>query len=136
MGYIVMPFIAWFVAGSTKFFLNSIKAKELAFRQIGYGGLPSTHSSIVSSVAMLIALKEGADTPAFSVAIALAFIVILDAYSLRRAVGMHAQAINRLNGSAEFVSHLREGMGHTRLQIAAGVAVGVISALVVQAVGL
>jgi acid phosphatase family membrane protein YuiD len=85
--YVLTPFLAWLVAGLLKFSINSIKAKQLAFGLIGYGGLPSNHSAIVTSMAALIAMKEGLGHPAFGVAITLAFIVILDASSLRRQVG-------------------------------------------------
>lgn len=123
--YALTPFLAWLVAGISKFIFNSIKVKQLAFGLIGYGGLPSNHSAIVSSMAALIALKEGIGHPAFGVAITLAFIVILDANSLRRQVGRHAVAINKLAAGASDHHALRERMGHTRLEIAAGFAVGI-----------
>ena len=125
--YLITPFIAWLVAGILKFIINTIRAKRFAFDLIGYGGLPSNHSAIVSSVAALIALKEGVNTPAFGVAIALAFIVILDASSLRKQVGKHAEAINQLNSAAHIHSsnRLRERMGHTRLEIFAGILTGI-----------
>lgn len=126
--YALTPFLAWLVAGATKFTINSIKAKKLAFGLIGYGGLPSNHSAIVSSMTALIALKEGIGHPAFGAALTLAFIVILDANSLRRQVGKQAETINKL--AAEALDHqpLRERMGHTRLEIAAGIAVGIVVA--------
>lgn len=123
--YAVTPFLAWLIAGGLKFVINSIKARQLAFGLIGYGGLPSNHSAIVSSMAALIALKEGIGHPAFGVAITLAFIVILDANSLRRQVGKHAAAINKLAVESSDHQALRERMGHTRLEIAAGIAVGI-----------
>lgn len=123
--YLVTPFLAWLVAGILKFLINSLKARRLAFDLIGYGGLPSNHSAIVSSIAMLIALKEGINIPAFGVAIALAFIVILDASSLRRQVGKHAEVINHLNSmTTNSPILLRERMGHTRIEIFAGVITG------------
>ena len=121
--YLITPFAAWLVAGITKFIVNSIKAKQLAFGLIGYGGLPSNHSAIVSSMVFLIALKEGITHPAFGVAITLAFIVLLDANSLRQQVGKHAKAINSLQADTE-IKPLRERMGHTRIEILAGVIVG------------
>jgi acid phosphatase family membrane protein YuiD len=132
--YAFTPFIAWFVAGTLKFIINTIRAKQLAFGLVGYGGLPSNHSAIVSSMAALIALKAGIAEPAFGVAVTLAFIVILDANSLRRQVGKHAAAINLL--AAADVSHtvLRERMGHTRAEIAAGVIVGIAVAAAVSRV--
>lgn len=123
--YALTPFLAWLVAGALKFIINSIKAKQLAFGLIGYGGLPSNHSTIVSSMAALIALKEGIGHPAFGVAITLAFIVMLDANSLRRQVGKHAVAINKLAAGASDHHSLRERMGHNRVEIAAGIAVGI-----------
>ncbi len=126
--YALTPFFAWFVAGISKFIINSIKAKQLAFGLIGYGGLPSNHSAIVSSMATLIALKEGIGHPAFGVAITLAFIVMLDANNLRRQVGKHAVAINKLAAEVSDHQSLRERMGHTRLEIGAGIAVGIVVA--------
>lgn len=132
LSYALTPFLAWLVAGVSKFIINSIKAKQLAFGLIGYGGLPSNHSAIVSSMAGLIALKEGIGHPAFGVAISLAFIVMLDANSLRRQVGKHAVAINKLSAGASDHQALRERMGHTRLEIAAGIAVGIAVAAAVN----
>ena len=131
--YAVTPFAAWLVAGVLKFAVNSLKAGKPAFGLIGYGGLPSNHSAIVCSMAALIAFKESVGHPAFGVALTLAFIVMLDAGSLRRQVGRHAAAINRLaTGSAGYQS-LRERMGHTRIEILAGIFVGIAVAAGVHA---
>lgn len=122
--YLLTPFSAWLITGLLKFTVNSLKTKKLAFSLIGYGGFPSNHSAIVSSMAALIAFKEGIGHPAFGVAVTLAFIVILDAHSLRRQVGRHAAAINRIVVSDSSTA-LRERMGHTAIEIAAGVLVGI-----------
>lgn len=131
--YLVTPFIAWFVAGSLKFAINSLITKKAATKLIGYGGLPSNHSTIVCSMAALIGLREGLDNPAFGVAITLAFIIMLDAASLRRQVGKHASALNQLNrGDNPAAPQLRERMGHTPVEIAAGIVVGVLVALAIN----
>jgi len=123
--YLITPFVAWLVAGITKFMVNSIRAKQLAFGLIGYGGLPSNHSAIVSSMVFLIAFKEGIASPAFGVALTLAFIVLLDANSLRQQVGKHAKAINQLQAQSDNAPKpLRERMGHTKIEILAGIVVG------------
>ena len=109
--YLLAPFAAWLAAGCLKFAINSLRAGKPAFGLIGYGGMPSNHSAIVSSMAALTALREG-----------LAFIVMLDAASLRRQVGRHAQALNELR--PEEKARLRERMGHTPFEIAGGIAVG------------
>ena len=146
--YVVTPFAAWLVAGVLKFAINSLRAGRLAFGQIGYGGLPSNHSAIVASMVSLIGLREGITQPAFGVALTLAFIVVLDAASLRRQIGRQAEAINRLRddlrdhlpageqGAAlragPSSGRLRERMGHTRLEIAAGLVTGFVVALLVN----
>lgn len=135
LSYALTPFLAWLVAGVLKFGINSLRHGKLAFGLIGYGGLPSNHSAIVSSMATLIALRDGIQHPAFGVALTLAFIVILDAASLRRQVGRQAQAINRLAQQDETHIPLRERMGHSRLEIAAGIAVGIGVAAVVDLLG-
>lgn len=135
LAYVLTPFLAWLVAGALKFAINGIRAGKPAFGLIGYGGLPSNHSAIVSSMAVLIALREGVAHPAFGVALTLAFIVMLDANSLRRQVGRQAAAINALAAGNSDREPLRERMGHTGLEIAAGIVVGIGVAAVIVAAG-
>lgn len=130
--YLLTPFLAWLAAGILKFLVNSFRARRLAFDLIGYGGFPSNHSAIISSMVALIAFKQGINTPEFGVAVTLAFIVILDASSLRKQVGKHAEAINKLNLlSTRDSLNLRERMGHTRLEIFAGIVTGSLVAYLV-----
>ena len=131
LSYLLMPFIAWLVAGCTKFAVNSIRAKQLAFGLIGYGGFPSNHSAIVSSMAALIAFQEGIEHPAFGVALALSFIVLLDANSLRRQIGKQAEAINRLQQHSD-IPPLRERIGHTKVELLGGIVVGIVTAYAVS----
>ncbi len=135
LSYLLTPLLAWLVAGSLKFLINSWRAGKPAFGLIGYGGMPSNHSAIVSSMAALVAFKHGIDHPAFGVALTLAFIVVLDASSLRRQVGKHAQAINRLQQQAPAASTtaLRERMGHSLAEILGGVVCGIVLAWAVHA---
>lgn len=129
--FVVTPFLAWLVAGCLKFLINSIKAKKLAFGLIGYGGLPSNHSAIVCSVVGVVGFSVGFDDPAVAVSIGVAFIVLLDANSLRRQVGLHASAINSLTEKGS-VAGLRERIGHSKIELLAGAVVGLcVSYLVV-----
>ena len=129
--YLLTPGVAWLFAGATKFLINSARSRRWAFGQIGYGGLPSNHTAIVTSMATLIGLKAGVDHPAFGVAIALAVIVILDASSLRMQIGKHAKTINLLVKNNNYQAPtLREKMGHTSIEIFAGAIVGISVAVV------
>lgn len=124
--YFLTPFVAWLVCGVTKFLINCIREKRLAFDLIGYGGMPSNHSAIVSSMAALIAFKEGINTPAFGVAITLAFIVVMDANSLRKKMEQHAKEINLLKHYQAPV--LRERIGHSKIEILVGTLLGILIA--------
>ena len=123
--YLITPVLTWMVVGPIKFFISSVRYRRWAFDLVGNGGFPSNHSAVVSSMATLIALREGMDNPAFGVAVTLAFIVMIDANSLRQHVGRHAVTLNRLNEGKEDYVILRERMGHTRFEIAGGILTGI-----------
>ena len=134
LAYLVTPLITWITVGPIKFLINSIKARQWAFNLVGNGGFPSNHSAVVSSMATLIALREGIGHPAFGVAVTLCFIVIIDANSLRQHVGRQAAAINRLADGKAGHKTLRERMGHTVVEIIGGLCTGVIIGHVVHAI--
>lgn len=125
IAYLVTPLLTWVTVGPIKFLINSVKARQWAFNLVGNGGFPSNHSAVVSSMATLIALREGIGHPAFGVAVTLCFIVIIDANSLRQHVGKQAAAINRLAGEDGGHKRLRERMGHTLVEIAGGLCTGI-----------
>lgn len=133
IAYLVTPIITWVSVGPIKFLINSIRTRQWAFGLIGNGGFPSNHSAVVSSMATLIALREGISAPAFGVAVTLLFIVIIDANSLRQHVGKQAAAINRLASKNGAHVWLRERMGHTLIEIGGGLATGVAIAFAINA---
>jgi acid phosphatase family membrane protein YuiD len=93
------------------------------------GGMPSSHSAMVSALAAGVGLHEGFGSPAFATTVVLAMIVTYDAAGVRRAAGEHARRINHL--IAELLSghpiqqiKLKEVLGHNRREAAAGVLFG------------
>ena len=128
--YLVTPVLTWLVVGPIKFLINSARQRRWAFNLVGNGGFPSNHSAVVTSMATLIALRESMSDPAFGVAVTLAFVVMIDANSLRQHVGRQAAAINRLSGADRLESNgaparLRERMGHTLIEIGGGIVTGI-----------
>jgi hypothetical protein len=123
--YLVTPVLTWMVVGPIKFLITSARQRRWAFNLVGNGGFPSNHSSVVTSMATLIALREGMGHPAFGVAVTLAFIVMIDANSLRQHVGRHAVAINKLAAGIDDHKRLRERMGHTLVEIGGGICTGI-----------
>ena len=128
----VAPLVGWLMAGSLKFVINSVRSRRLAWDLIGYGGMPSTHTSIVTTTAFLVGLKEGWATPAFSIAATIAFIVVIDALSLRRQIGAHAAALNLLRRHELAYTPLRERLGHQKLEVLGGAVVGLVGALLLS----
>ena len=97
--------------------------------------MPSSHSALVSAVATGVGLQEGFDSPLFALSIVLTMIVTYDAAGVRRQAGEHARAINQiiaelLSGQPIAPPHLQEVIGHSRKEVAAGVAFGIAVMLV------
>ena len=117
MAFITIPVVTWLVCGCLKFAVNSMRSGYAAFDKIGLGGFPSNHTAIISSIVWACALLG--EWHLAGLALAVLMIHVFDALGLRRAVGCHAAAINQLTGS-----RFRETMGHTPLEVAAGLVVG------------
>jgi acid phosphatase family membrane protein YuiD len=95
----------------------------------GAGGMPSSHSALVTSTAAAVGLYYGFNNPVFGVATAIAMIVVYDATGIRRQAGMQAQKINilveeLLKGHPISEEHLREVLGHTPVEAMGGVLLG------------
>jgi acid phosphatase family membrane protein YuiD len=122
--YALAPLAGYVAGGTLKFALNGARVGARAFERIGYGGLPSTHTTIVTTTTALIGMREGIATPAFAVSLTLALIVVLDAVDLRRRLESHAIALNRLAAGTSAGPPLRERLGHRPLEILAGIVTG------------
>jgi len=98
------------------------------------GGMPSSHSALVTSTALAAGLYHGFDSAIFALAVAVAMVVVYDATGVRRQAGMQAQKINilvneLLKGHPISQQQLREVIGHTPLEAIGGVLLGLITAL-------
>ncbi len=120
-----------------KVFIHSIINKKFdIMRLFGDGGMPSSHSAMVSSVATICGLIYGFGSSIFAVAATLAFIVCHDAKGVRREAGRHAVALNELIRAFSDLTKdkkitdvkLKEFVGHSPVQIAAGVVIGIANA--------
>ena len=93
------------------------------------GGMPSSHSSLVTSTMLATGLYAGFNTPAFAVALAVAMVVVYDAGGVRRQAGMHAERINLIinelfSGQPISEENLKEVLGHTPIEVIGGVILG------------
>jgi acid phosphatase family membrane protein YuiD len=125
----------WFLAQVIKVPIDSIREHRWNWALIfAAGGMPSSHSCLVTSTAMAVGLHIGFDSPLFAVAVALAMVVVYDATGVRRQAGMQAQKINilveeLLKGHPVNDQTLREVIGHTPLEALGGVLLGLVVAV-------
>ena len=93
------------------------------------GGMPSSHTSTVTTLSLAIGRSEGFDSSLFSLVLVFALFVIFEATGLRQEIGKQAELLNDLMDSALAGKkvpgdRLRELMGHTWAEVAGGVVVG------------
>ena len=129
---------SWFIAQVLKTIIYAIINKKIdLLRLIGDGGMPSGHSATVTSVAMISALVYGTGSFQFAITAILAVIVCHDATGVRLETGKQAMMINELVKAFEVFStndlpevKLKEFVGHTPIQVFAGILIGIVNAIV------
>ena len=123
---------SWFIAQVLKTILHCIIYKKLDFqRMYGDGGMPSGHSATVSSLATICGLSFGFGSVEFAISAILAIIVCHDATGVRRETGKQAEVLNELLKYLQTGSEadLKVLVGHTPLQVTAGILIGIGNAL-------
>lgn len=125
---------ACFLAQFLKIFTGENKRIELS-RILTSGGMPSSHSSFVTSLATLVGLERGFSSTDFAIVTVFALIIMYDASGVRRAVGKQATIINQMLDDLHHKKHieqkrLKELIGHTPKEVLFGAILGIITALV------
>ena len=134
--YIYVPLLLWFCIQLFKLLYDLVKTKKFNFKRIlGAGGMPSSHSAVVTSLATLIGKYEGVDTPLFALSFAFAFVVMYDACGVRRAAGKQAALLNKLVETpgltgVQVSERLVEVLGHTPVQVFVGALIGLVVGLI------
>ena len=142
MGFLKNPifhagFFAWMTAQLIKILIELVIDKRLNFKKImASGGMPSSHSALVTALSTSVGMTQGFGSPLFVVCAAFSFIVMYDASGVRRAAGEQAQALNQLleehqKFNDKETEQLREILGHSPLEVAAGAVLGVVIAVLV-----
>ena len=135
--FLLISFSSWLIAQVLKTILYARINKRLDWRRLfGDGGMPSGHSATVSSLATVCALVYGPDSAIFAIAAVLATIVCHDAMGVRREAGKQAFILNEIIKAFEELSQetlpevkLKEFVGHTPIQVAAGILIGIANAV-------
>jgi uncharacterized protein len=133
MEILIVSVCAWAIAQLLKGIVILIQKKQLDFSTlIAPGGMPSSHSAIVSALATSVAIVDGVKSVSFAISTILALIVMYDAAGLRRSVGKQAVVLNRIlrelrerRSISYFEKDLRELIGHSTFQVIIGALLGV-----------
>ncbi len=131
---------AWLVAQVIKMIISSIINKKFSLGWLfSDGGMPSGHSATVSSLATFTLLQRGPGSFEFAIAMILAIIVCHDATGVRQETGKQAVLLKEIIESFEVLTtkklpevKLKEYVGHTPVQVCAGISLGVIMALIMH----
>lgn len=125
--------LAWGLAACGAAQLSKLFIELIAYRRwrpavlIETGGMPSSHSALVTGTAACLGWTLGFDHPVFALGAMVAFIVMYDASGIRRAAGFTAERVNALPGelwSTSYDKPLKESLGHSRLQVLIGSLMG------------
>ena len=94
-----------------------------------YGGMPSSHTALVASLATIIGIEAGWTSAAFAVAFILLLVVVRDAVGFRREIGRNAVLTNML-AQEVFPKNpevlLHERIGHKTLEVIVGFILGAV----------
>lgn len=135
--FLITGVSSWFFAQVLKTIIHMIINKKLDLgRMVGDGGMPSGHSATVTSVSALAAIVCGPGSFEFAVSFILAIIVCHDATGVRRETEKQALLINELVKAFTELSEeklpevkLKKFVGHTPVQVLAGITLGVLNAV-------
>ena len=136
--FLITGVTSWLIAQILKTIIYAVINKKIDFlRLIGDDGMPSGHSATVTSLATLSALVYGTGSFQFALTAIVAIIVCHDAMGVRLETGKQAVLINEIVKSFSILStnelpevKLKEFVGHTPIQVFAGILIGIINAVI------
>lgn len=142
---LIAALLGWFVAQGAKVVISIIKTKKFDPERLnGAGGMPSSHSCMVTALTVSIAMTEGMDSAAFALAVIFTFVTLYDAMGVRWQAGLHARMLNKYMreiflkqkpadevASEEEPEGLKEYLGHRPIEVLVGVLLGILIAMAV-----
>lgn len=132
---LIAGLIAWMLAQVIKIPLDYFRTRRWNWALLlTTGGMPSSHSALMTATTLAIGLYYGFDHPIFALGVAITMIVTYDAAGVRQQAGIHAQRINiiveeLLKGHPINEMDLREVLGHTPLEVTGGILLGLVVAI-------
>lgn len=137
---LISGLVGWGAAQVLKTIIYALMHHTLDLTRIfGDGGMPSGHSATVSSLATAAALVYGLGSFEFAMAFIFAIVVCKDAMGVRLETGKQAAIINEIVRAFDELSSgkltdvkLKEFVGHTPIQVLAGILLGIVNAVLLH----
>ncbi|MFZ3071139.1 MAG: divergent PAP2 family protein [Anaerolineaceae bacterium] len=137
----ISAFCAWVLAQIIKVPIEYLRKKTWNWALLANaGGMPSSHSSLMTAVSTSIGYYVGWGSPLFVLALSITGVVVYDATGVRWQAGLQAARINLIVKTIfekkiwpeEDVDSLRESIGHSPGEALAGVLFGFAIATIVR----
>lgn len=131
--FLIVPIVVWLAIQSFKVMYDLVVTKKFNFKRIlGAGGMPSSHSAVVTSLATMVGKNYGTDSAIFAISVVFACVVMYDAAGVRRAAGKQARVLNQIIANYKEINiqeKLVELLGHTPIEVLVGAVFGVVETL-------
>ena len=133
--YLYVPALSWFFIQLFKFIYDLVTTRKINIKRIlGAGGMPSSHSACVTSLAILIGKSEGFNSTIFAFSVIFALVVMYDAAGVRRAAGKQAKVLNKIINTPNLSNlavqeKLVEFLGHSPKEVIVGAFIGIIAGI-------
>ena len=94
------------------------------------GGMPSSHSALVSSLCTTIGFRNGINSDIFVFALCFFLVTIRDAFGVRHSSGIQAKKINEIGNELQNLKiikeykKIKEVNGHTPMEVICGCLLG------------
>ena len=111
------------IAQFLKIIFNFLSTGKIRFGiMFETGGMPSSHSALITGVTSGLGLQLGFDSPIFALAIAVSLIIMYDASGVRRSAGIQAAEINKISKKLDPKAEvgLKETLGLTKFEVIVG----------------
>ena len=142
--------LGWFVAQTAKVVIHMIQTRSFDPERLhGAGGMPSSHSCMVTAMTIATAMTNGVNSTMFALAMVFSFVTLYDAMGVRWQAGLHAKMLNKVmrdtqelkeiedlrdgvkDEETEEIKDLKEFIGHRPMEVLVGVLLGIMIAMVV-----
>ena len=126
--YIVVAAGGWIVAQMIKIILSLRQDGLNWYDLLTSGGMPSSHVSLVTSVAFLVGLDQGFDSTIFGLALTIWGVVVYDSMGVRRATGENTKTLRQISDTLKLGDQKTAyslALGHSPSQVFGGFVVGI-----------